>query len=86
MIKDTTKVFCHLDNIVHINILVCDTDGIRLEYVTGLVMRQPTAFLMVGVICQVDLGAMVDTFRQFRLFLFPQRVQHGSSIKFRTLG
>ena len=83
---DTTKVVCRLDYIVHVDALVRNADGIRFEYVTGLVMRQPAALYMVGVIGQVDLGAVVDASRQFCLFLFPQRVQQRRRFKFRTSG
>lgn len=58
--------------VIHIHCTVCHPNSIGLKYIACLVMRQPAAFDMVGVICQVNLDAVVDATFCFSAFLFSE--------------
>ena len=69
---DATEMICRLYDIVYTHTLAFDTDGIRFEDVTRLVMRQAAALDVIGVVGQVDLCAMIDAAFELHLLLFTQ--------------
>ena len=59
-----------LDDIVHIDCPVADTDGVSFKYITCLIMCQLTPLYMVGIISEVNLYTVVDTPLDLTCFLF----------------
>ena len=66
---DAAEVVHRLNDIVHVDRLVCHADSVRLEDVARLFMRQTASLHVVGVIGHVNLCAMVDTTFQPRILL-----------------
>ena len=69
---DTTEVVRRFDNVVYANALTLDADGVRLEDVARLVVRQTTALDMIGVIGQIDLRIVVDAAFELHSLLLAQ--------------
>lgn len=67
-----TEVVCGFNNVVDVDRAVCKADGVGLENIAGLVMGQPAAFYMVGIIGEVNLYAVVDAALCFTGLLLPQ--------------
>ena len=66
---NATKVVDCFNYIIHIDRCIADADSVRLIDEAGLVVRQTTSFHVIGVICQVDLRAMIDAAFQPRSLL-----------------
>ena len=57
---DTAEMVRRLDNVVYTDAFALDADGIRLEGIARLFVRQSAAFDVVGVVGQVDLRLVVN--------------------------
>ena len=55
-----SEVVGSLDDIIHVHRSVCDADGVCLEDVPRLLVGELAAFDVVGVVCEVNLCAVVD--------------------------
>ena len=59
-IVDATEMIDCLHNVIHRGDLGSDAKGVGLEDIASQKLDQPTALYMIGVICQVNLRAMID--------------------------
>ena len=66
-----------LNDVVHSDAFSFDADGVGLEDVARLVVSQAAAFDVVGVICKVNLGAMIDASLDAHALLFAQCLEQG---------
>ena len=57
---DALEMVRRFHNVIHIDRAALHADGVRLIDIARLVMRQPTAFDMVGVVGQLDLYLVID--------------------------
>ena len=62
-------------DIVHIHGLISQTDGVCLKDMTRLLMREPAAFYMIRIICQINLRAVIDAPSEPHFLLFQQDAQ-----------
>ncbi len=58
---DTAEVVSSLNNIIHLNSVVCDADGVSLKDIPCLVVGQTATLDVVGVIGEIYLDTMIDT-------------------------
>ena len=65
-------------DVVHIDARVRDADGVGLEDVPRLLMCQLTALDVVGIVGEVDLGAMVYSTADLALLLLPEPLKKRS--------
>ncbi len=72
---DAAEVICGLHDIIHVDALVRDADGVRFEDVPGLLMGEAASFDMVGIVGKVNLSAMIYSSSDVALFLFPEPLQ-----------
>lgn len=80
---DATEVVGGLHDVVHVECLpVGDSDGVGFEDEPGLLVGEATAFDMVGVVGQIDLGAVVDAAAHLAFFLFAETLQEGRAFPF----
>ena len=59
-----------LDDVVNIDRPLSDADGIRLEDISRLVMREAAAFDVIGVVRELDLRLVIDPARIVLAFFF----------------
>ena len=69
---DTAEVVRRLDNVVYTDAFALDADGVRLEDIARLVVRQSAAFDVVGVIGQIDLRLVVNAAFELHSLLLAQ--------------
>ena len=69
---DTAKMVRRLDNVVYTDAFALDADGVSLEDIARLVMRQSAALDMVGVIGQIDLCLVVNAAFELHSLLLAQ--------------
>ena len=74
-IVNTTEMVHRLHNIIHIDRIVSNANGVSLKDIACLVVGQTATLDMVGVIGQVDLRSMIDAAFQSGCFLFPKCLQ-----------
>lgn len=87
---DAAEVVRGFDDVVHVDRVFADADGVGLEDETRLVVRESAAFHVVGVVGQVDLHAMIDTSRKtgvlFGLKMLQQSLGRGLVDALRSYG
>ena len=71
-----------LNDIIHVHRFVCDADCVGLEYISGLFVGELAAFDVIGVVCEIDLCAVVDSSAEFCVFFFSKAVQKGRDLFF----
>ena len=69
------EVIGRFDHIIHIDNAILHTDGVGFIDIARLVMRQPTAFDMIGVIGQLDLHLVIDAAGGFACLFTTQMVE-----------
>lgn len=79
---DAPEVVGGLDNVVHVHCLVGDADGIGLKDVTRLVVGQPAALDMVGVVGKVNLDTVINAALDFAGLLLLERCQQWGCFRF----
>ena len=67
---DTPEVVSRLNDIVHPDRFVSNTDGVRLENVPRLVVSQAATLNVVGVIGEINLDTVIDTSLNPSVLLF----------------
>ena len=72
---NATEMVGGLNHIVNIDALSLKADRVRLKDIAGLVMREPAAFNMIGVVCHVDLQLVIDASAQLHFPLGLQSLQ-----------
>ena len=75
-----------LDDIINIYTFIHNAKGVRLEDKTGLVMGQPAAFYVVGVVGQLNLHLVVDATGLLTALFFSQNIQQGGRRCFFLVG
>ena len=78
---DTAEVVYSFKDIIHVNSVRGDTDGVGFIDITRLVVRQFAALDVVGVIGQVNLYAMVDASLQLRALLLSENLKQGRYVR-----
>ena len=66
----TAEVVGGLNNVVHVNGFICNSYSIGFKDESCLLVGEFAAFNVVGVVCEVYLGAVIDAAVQFCFFLF----------------
>ena len=79
---DAPEVVGSLNDIIHVHIFVCDADCVGLEYISGLFVGELAAFDVVGVVCEIDLCAVVDASAELCFFFFSESAQKGRDLFF----
>ena len=85
-VVDAAEVVGGLHNIVHVDAVFRDADRIGLKDVPGLLMGEPAALDVIGVIGQVNLRAVVDAAADFTLFFFSEPFEKGRGYFFAAAG
>ena len=57
---DTAEMVDGLYDVIHVDSIISDADGVGLEDVTSLVVGQSTTLHVVRIVGQVYLGTMID--------------------------
>lgn len=83
---DASEVIGGFYDIIHIDALVRDADGVCLEDVPRLLMGKPAAFDVIGVVGKVDLGAVINASAHLALFLLPEPLKKRSRFHLALLG
>ena len=74
-IVDAAKVIDCLYYIIHVNCFVSNTNGVRFENITRLVVGQPAPLNMIRVIGQINLSAVIDAPLKLAGLLFSERIK-----------
>ncbi len=69
-IVDAAEVVGGLHDVIHIDAVFGDADHVGLEDIPGLLVGELAALDVVGVVGQVNLGAVVNATADFTLFFF----------------
>ena len=72
---DAAEVIHGLHDVIDIDTFVGYLDRVCLEDKPGLFMRQAAPLDMIGVVCEVYLGAVIDTTADPSFFFFPEALQ-----------
>ena len=83
---DAAKVVDGFHDVVHVDALVSYADGVGFEDVACLVVGQSTAFDMVGVVGEVNLGAVIDAATDLGLLLLTEPLQQRGFLLLPLLG
>ena len=75
---DATEMVCRLHNVIDVDTLIRNADGVRLKDEPGLFVGQTAALDVVGVIGEVDLGAVIDSPAYLSLLFFTKSLQQGA--------
>ena len=51
---------CSFHNIINLDSLIRDSYRVCFEDISGLIVCQSAALDVVGIVCQIDLSAMID--------------------------
>ena len=81
-IVDAAEVVGRLHDVVHIDAVLGDADCVGLEDIPGLFVGEPAALDVVGVVGQVNLGAVVNAAADFPLFFFSESFEKGRGFLF----
>lgn len=81
-IVNASEVVGSLDDIIHVHRFVCDANGVGFKYVSCLLVGELATFNMIRVVCEINLGAVVDTSAEFCFFLLSEAAQKGRDLFF----
>ena len=81
-IVDAAEVVGGLHDVIHIDAVFGDADRVGLEDIPGLLVGELAALDVVGVVGQVNLGAVVDAAADFTLFFFSESFEKGRGFPF----
>lgn len=74
-VVNAAEVVSSLYNIIYIDPVFRGANRVGLENVPGLLVGKPVALDVVGVIGQVNLGAMINAAADFTLFFFSESLE-----------
>ena len=72
---NAAEVVRSLDHIINVDRLIRNAQRIGLENMTSLLLREPAALDMVGVVGQLDLNTVVDAAPELHVLLLFQDVE-----------
>ena len=79
---DAAEVVGGLHDVVHIDAIFGDADRVGLEDIPRLLVGKPAALDVVGVVGQINLGAVVNATADFTLFFFSESLEKGRGFLF----
>ena len=83
---DATEVVGGFHDVVHVDALVRDADGVGFKDIACLLMGQATALDMVGVVGKVNLGPVIDAATDLSLLLLTESLQQRRCFYLSLLG
>ena len=69
-VVDAAEVVGSLYDVIYIDAVFRDADRVGLEDVPGLLVGEPVALDVVGIVGQINLSAVVNSAADFTLFFF----------------
>ena len=83
---NAAKMVGSFNDIVYIENLIFNADGIGFKNISRLIVGQTAPFHVVGVVSQIDLCLVINTTRRFTVLLILQNFQQGSWSIFSFVG